>query len=166
MCGCGKYLLLLFIIFVYLQLKFRWVRDEKNIPKWSLSVYEKNKNIEKGQSVKLKFDNYTILDGKPFSEMNINKTQIIIKDTNYVKLILYLHISGPSLSFHSLHVDGNSYYCQLNMMGKGSIHTTLLDRKMHLDIIDAVYQYDSNELHRSDKTSTITYKAFLSNGFV
>ena len=52
------------------------------------------------------------------------------------------------------------------MMGRGSIHTTLLDRKMHLDIIDAVYQYDSNELHRSDKTSAITYKAFLSNGFV
>lgn len=166
MCGCGKYLLLLFIIFVYLQIRFRWVRDEKNIPKWSLNVYDTNKNIEKGQSVKLKFDNYTILDGKPFSEMNINHTQIIIKDMNYVKLILYVHISGPSLSFHSLHIGDNSYYCQLNMMGKGSIHTTLLDRKNHLDTIYAVYQYDSNELHRSDKRSSIRYKAFLSNGFV
>ena len=162
MCSCTKPLIFVFIIFIFLQLKYRWERDFNNIPKWMVQIEGQLESIHMKQSVLIPFDNYTIVEGDVFSEVFLSKS-LKAKDILIVKLNAYIYIESAPMSYHYIMCSNKKYFTQLNRNGKGSIHfKEIINMNTH-DQLTIEYLYEYSDIHSE---SNIFFSNTVTNGFI
>lgn len=152
-----------FLVFIFFQIQYRWERDSKNIPKWILGVDSFQQNIGPKQSIMIPLNNYSLIEGDAFTEVNIFNSTLQAKDNVFIKMNVHISVDSAPLSYHSVHCLHKKYYTKLDMYGKGSIYFMEIMNMKSLSKLNVEYLYDYSDI---DAPSTIFMSSIIRNGFI
>lgn len=99
--NCCDRLLILFVLFAFIQFQLRWDRDEEVILRpWQVYAKGETMPIGQKQGTYIKFTKASIAYGTPTAEVLHDK--IISKDRHEIIITINANITGPPMSFHRI----------------------------------------------------------------
>ena len=104
--NCCDRLLILFVLFAFIQFQLRWDRDAEVVAKpWQVHAKGHTNGIFEQTGTYIEFTRAAISYGTP--SIKVTPDSIVSKDRHEIGILVHANVTGPPMSFHRVVLEIN-----------------------------------------------------------